>query len=207
MRVVCLCIRFGVIIFVCACRVVWPSSGLLCLLVWATNELLDELLVLDETVVVCLYLDAAQQLLALGIGQLLTQREQDVGQLCLQHGAILVLIIQFQALDEVLVGAALLLFLHLAVDRQELLEREQLLAPFLGASILLDDGISWPQIERSEEVAQVASVHLANAFEIVDVKMVLDACFVCLRWMVRGGFNLCRFIYTHDDLLLTFNVG
>ena len=82
----------------------------------------------DESVVVLgvtALLDEGVHVLPL---QFLAQVEQDVLQLLQHHGAVLLLVIELQALHKVLEGTHVLGLLHLGVDGVELLQLDVLLA-------------------------------------------------------------------------------
>lgn len=140
--------------------------------------------VFDLSVLVLL----AQAVLEHGVdllaGEALAQGQQSVGQLSGQHGAVLVLVVQLQALNEVLVAALLLLVLHLAVDGQELLQRQQLLVALLGLADLLDQGQGRVAVQRAQHIAQVEGVDLLRAVGIVDAERELGLC-ADRKWFER----------------------
>lgn len=114
-----------------------------------------------------------------------------MSQLSQQHGAILVLVVQLQALNEVLVAALLLLGLHLRVDGQELLQRQQLLVALLGLADLLDQGQSRVAVQRAQHIAQIEGVDLLRAVGIVDAERELGLCVGGVGWKV-GGLSISR---------------
>lgn len=136
--------------------------------------------VFDLSVLVLLAQAVLEHNVDLLVGEALAQRQQSVGQLSRQHGAVLVLVVQLQALNEVLVAALLLLVLHLAVDGQELLQRQQLLVALLGLADLLDQGQGGVAVQRAQHIAQVEGVDLLRAVGIVDAERELGLCFGCV---------------------------
>lgn len=85
-------------------------------------------LILDVALVVGATGARLDDLLDLGVGDLLAEREQNVRQLRLHHRAVLHLVVHLEALLEVLESAHILVLLHLAVDGQKFLECHRLLA-------------------------------------------------------------------------------
>lgn len=85
-----------------------------------------------------------------------------------QHCAVLVLVVQLQALEEVLVASLVLLLLDLAEDGQELLDGQFLLALLLGASHLLAEGQRRVEVQGAQHIANLASVDLALTLHIED---------------------------------------
>lgn len=132
--------------------------------------------VFDLSVLVLLAQAVLEDRIDLVRGEGLAQRQQSVGQLSGQHGAVLVLVVQLQALDEVLVASLLLLGLHLAVDRQEFLQRQQLLVALLGLADLLDQGQRRVAVQRAQHITQVEGVDLLRAIGIVDAERELGLC-------------------------------
>jgi len=131
---------------------------------------LQEWFIRDETIIVfgvTAFLDENVDLLTL---QLLTQGEEDVLQLTQHHCAVLHLVVKLKALDEVLVGSGVLGLLHLAVDRVELLQLDELLALLLGAAQFVDHLESGVEVQAPETVAEVEEVHPGLALKVVDVK-------------------------------------
>lgn len=116
--------------------------------------------VFDFALVVLLAQAVLEHLVDLVLGERLAERQQGVRQLSRQHGAVLVLVVQLQALNEVLVAALLLLGLDLAVDRQELLQRQQFLVALLGLANLLDQGQRRVAVQRAQHIAQIEGVNL-----------------------------------------------
>lgn len=130
----------------------------------------------DLTLVVLLAHAVGHHLVDLLLAQGLTQSGQRVRQLSQQHGAVLGLVVQLQALEEVLEAALLLLVLHLRVDGQEFLERQQFLVALLGLAHLLDESERRVQVQSTEHIAQVEGVDLLGAVGIVDAERELRLC-------------------------------
>lgn len=91
-----------------------------------------------------------------------------MSQFCAEHGSILLLVVQFQALKEILVASLLLVFFALAEDGQEFVDFHLLLALLLRAAQLLDGGIRWVQVQCTKDVAKVNGVDDVGAFVVVD---------------------------------------
>lgn len=132
--------------------------------------------VFDLSVVVLLAHAVLKHLIDLLLRQRLAQSEQRMRQLSQQHGAVLVLVVQLQALDEVLVAALLLLVLHLRVDGQELLQRQQLLVALLRLADLLDQRQRGVAVQRAQHIAQIEGVDLLRTVGIVDAERELGLC-------------------------------
>lgn len=107
---------------------------------------------------------------------MLTERKEGVGQLSAEHGAVLSLVVQLQALEEVLVHALVLVLLALAEEGQELVQGELLLTLLLGAAQLLNGGLGGVQVEGAEDAAEVDGVDGASAIAVVDGEHELGAC-------------------------------
>lgn len=107
---------------------------------------------------------------------LLTQSQQVVLQLNHQHHAVLVLVVQLQALQEVLVASLVLLLLDLAEDGQELLDGQLLLALLLGGSHLLAEGQRRVEVQGAQNIANLASVDLTLTLHIEDGEGELSPC-------------------------------
>merc|ERR1719305_1332666 len=105
--------------------------------------------------------------------------DQDVNLLTFQlskhHGAVLHLVVQLQALDEVLEVASFLGLLDVAVDWVELFQLNELLSLLLGAAQFVNHLQGWVQVETTEAVAEVEHVHAGLALKVVDVKSKLCA--------------------------------
>lgn len=86
-------------------------------------------------------------------GGLLTKGQQGVLQFSEQHGAVLLLVVQFQALNEILIAALLLLLLHLRVDGQEFVQLDLLLVALLGATHFLDQSQGGVQVQSAQGIA------------------------------------------------------
>ena len=91
------------------------------------------------------------------------------------HGPVLVLIVQLEALEEVLEGALVLGLLDLGVDLVELLQGDVLLALLLGAAQALDSLEGGVLVHAAEAVAQVEQVHAGLALKVIDVERELGA--------------------------------
>jgi len=136
----------------------------------AGTHALQERFIWDETIVilgVAALLDQDVDLLTL---QLLTKGEEDVLQLAQHHGAVLHLVVELQALNEVLVGAGVLGFLHVSVDGVELFQLDELLALLLGATEFVNHLEGGVEVETSEAVTEVEHVHAGLALKVVDVE-------------------------------------
>jgi len=135
----------------------------------------QERLIGNETVVilrVAALLDQDVNLLAL---QLLTKRQQDVFKLSQHHGAVLHLVVQLQALNEVLKVASFLGLLDVAVDWVELFQLNELLSLLLGTAQFVNHLQGGVEVEPAEAVAEVEHVHAGLALKVVDVKSKLCA--------------------------------
>lgn len=85
--------------------------------------------------------------------QLLTKGQQSVLQFSEQHGTVLLLVVQFQALNEILVATLLLLLLDLRVDGQEFVQLDLLLVALLGATHFLDQSQGGVQVQGAQGIA------------------------------------------------------
>jgi len=135
----------------------------------------QERLVGNESIVVlrvAALLDQNVNLLTL---ELLTKGKQNVLKLAQHHGAVLHLVVELQALDEVLKVAGLLGLLDVAVDRVELFQLNELLALLLGTAQFVDHLQGGVQVQAAKAVAKVEHVHPGLALEVVDVKGKLSA--------------------------------
>ena len=92
------------------------------------------------------------------------------------HGSVLVLVIELQALDEVLKGSSVLGLLNLGVDRIELLQLDELLALLLCPAQFVNGLEGGVEVEASEAVPQVEEVHAGFALKVVDVEGKLGPC-------------------------------
>lgn len=99
-----------------------------------------------------------------------TQSEESVLEFSQQHGAIFVLVVQFQALEEIFVATLFLLLFHLAVDGQEFFEGQQFLAAFLGGANLLDQSKGGVAVQRTEHITQIEGINLVAAIGIVNAE-------------------------------------
>ena len=86
------------------------------------------------------------------------------------HGAVLVLVVELQALQEVLKRAHLLRLLDLSVDGIKLLELDELFALLLGAAQLLDHLEGGVKVETPEALAEVEHVDPGLALKVVNVE-------------------------------------
>lgn len=89
-------------------------------------------------------------------------------QLSAEHEAVLVLVVQLQALEEVLVAALVLLLLDLGEDGQELLDGQLLLAPLLGGAHLLAQRQGRVEVQGAQHIADLAGVDLALTLHVED---------------------------------------
>lgn len=111
-------------------------------------------------------------------------------QLSTNHGTSIVFVVEFQALQKVFNGAYILVFLDLAVDRQELVGLDFLLTCrkikvyvkpcdnllllhhvhtlLLGATHLFNLGKGWVQVKSAKAVAQIEHVHRLISVKVVD---------------------------------------
>merc|ERR1719507_1299940 len=135
----------------------------------------QERLIGNESIVilrVAALLDQDVNLLSL---ELLTKRQQDVFKLSQHHGAVLHLVVQLQALNEVLEVAGFLGLLDVAVDWVELFQLNELLSLLLGAAQFVNHLQGWVQVEATETVTEEEHVHAGLALKVVDVKSKLCA--------------------------------
>jgi len=135
----------------------------------------QERLIGNESIVVlrvAALLDQNVNLLTL---KLLTKGKQNVLKLAQHHGAVLHLVVELQALDEVLKVAGLLGLLDVAVDRVELFQLNELLALLLGTAQFVDHLQGGVEVQAAKAVAKVEHVHPGLALEVVDVKGKLSA--------------------------------
>merc|ERR1712010_296901 len=102
--------------------------------------------------------------------QLLTERQQDVFKLSKHLGAVLHLVVQLQALNEVLKVAGFLGLLDVAVDWVELFQLNELLSLLLGTAQFVNHLQGGVEVEAAEAVAEVEHVHAGLALKVVDVK-------------------------------------
>ena len=91
-------------------------------------------------------------------------------QLSQHHGPVLLLVVELQALDEVLEGAGVLGLLELGVDGVELVQLDELLALLLGPAQLVDGLQRGVEVQAAEAVTQVEQVHAGLALEVVNVE-------------------------------------
>jgi hypothetical protein len=66
----------------------------------------------------------------------LTKGDEDVFELGVHHGAVEVLVVELEDLNEIFVGTGVLILLHLGVDGQELVQLELLFLLLLGLAKL-----------------------------------------------------------------------
>lgn len=83
----------------------------------------------------------------------LTKGQQGVLQFSEQHGAVLLLVVQFQALNEILIAALFLLLLDLRVNGQEFVHLDLLLVALLGATHLLNQRQGGVQVQGAQSIA------------------------------------------------------
>jgi len=98
----------------------------------------------------------------------LTQGDEDVLQLSVEHGVVALLVVELQDFHEVLEGAAVLILLHLGVNRKELIELHHLGLLHLLLAELLTDGNGGVEVEGSQTVSQVEGIHCVVTLEVVD---------------------------------------
>lgn len=84
------------------------------------------------------------------------------------HQAVLVLVVELQALEEVLVASLVLVLLDLAEDGQELLDGELLLSALLGGSHLLAHGQGRVEVQRAQHITDLASIDGTLTLQIED---------------------------------------
>jgi len=89
-------------------------------------------------------------------------------ELSVQHHAVVVLVVQLEHLHEVLVGATVLVLLHLREDGQELVQLELLHLLLVLASELLDEGEGGVEVERPQAVSDEEGVHGVVTLEVVN---------------------------------------
>lgn len=89
-------------------------------------------------------------------------------QLSQHHEAVLVLVVELQALQEVLVASLVLVLLDLSEDGQELLNGELLLSLPLGLSHLLAHGQGGVQVQGAQHLADLGGIDVALTLQIED---------------------------------------
>lgn len=98
----------------------------------------------------------------------LTQSQHVVLQLSQEHQTVLVLVVQLQALQEVLVAALVLVLLDLGEDGQELLNSQLLLSALLAGAHLLAQGQSGVQVQGAKHITDLGRVDGALTLHIED---------------------------------------
>jgi len=124
----------------------------------------------DEAIVILRVAALLHQDVDLLSFQLLSEGQENVFKLTQHHRAVLHFVVEFQALDEVLVGAGVFRLLHLGVDGEELLKLKELFSFLLGTTELLNHLESGVHVQTSEAVAKVEQVHAGLALKVIDVK-------------------------------------
>ena len=103
-----------------------------------------------------------------------TEIGQQSEQLVLEDGAVLILVVQLQDLDEVMEAAGVLRVLGLLEERVHVVEPDSLLS-LLGLSSQLVDGLEGGvQVAGAQQVADVEAVDFAVTLEVVDLEGELD---------------------------------
>ena len=107
---------------------------------------------------------------------LITKIGQQPEELVFEDGAVLILVVQLQDLDEVVEAAGVLWVLGLLEERVEVIKLEGLLS-LLALTSQLGDGLEgWVQVAGAEQVADVEAIDLTVALEVVDLEGELDPC-------------------------------
>jgi len=149
--------------------------GLSFLWVWSGHQLLQEWLVLDETVLVLGITAVLQDLLGLVLVQALTKRLKNVREFSKGHLSIAVLVVQLEDFCKVLNVADVLVLLGLAENWEEFVNLQLLLVPLFGSAELLDELLGWGEVEGTEHVTEVERVHRVAALKVVDAERELCA--------------------------------
>ena len=105
---------------------------------------------------------------------LLTEVGQQSEELVLKDGAVLVLVVQLQDLNEVVEATGVLGVLGLLEERVEVIELEGLLS-LLGLTAQLSDGLQGGvEVASAEKVTNIEAIDGAVALEVVDLEGELD---------------------------------
>lgn len=134
----------------------------------ASQQLLDEGFIRDETIFILFLAQFLGDCHRFLLFQGFAQRHENVLELGQKHLAVILLVVELQALQEVIESAGILGVLDLSEDGEELIGLQELLLLHLGSAELLDLSEGWVQIECTEHVADVEGVHRLVALEIVD---------------------------------------
>ena len=106
----------------------------------------------------------------------LTEVGQQPEELVAEDGAVIVLVVELEDLDEVVDAAGVLGGLGLGEDGVEVLDLHHPLALLLLAAQLIDGGKGGVDVARPQEVANVEAINLAVTLEVIDIKGELHLC-------------------------------
>ena len=105
---------------------------------------------------------------------MITEVGQQPEELVFEDGAVLILVVQLQDLDEVVEAAGVLRVLGLLEERVEVIKLKGLLS-LLGLTSQLGDGLEgWVQVAGAEQVSNVEAINLTVALEVIDLEGELD---------------------------------
>ena len=106
---------------------------------------------------------------------MITEVGQQPEELVFEDGAVLILVVQLQDLDEVVEAAGVLWVLGLLEERVEVIKLEGLLS-LLALTSQLGDGLEgWVQVAGAEQVSNVEAINLTVALEVIDLEGELDS--------------------------------
>jgi len=123
-----------------------------------------------EAFIVFGFAELLHETLGLLLGQLLTEVGQQPEELVAEDGAVVVLVVELEDLDEVVDAAGVLGGLGLGEDGVEVLDLHHPLALLLLAAQLIDGGKGGVDVARPQEVANVEAINLAVTLEVIDIK-------------------------------------
>jgi len=98
----------------------------------------------------------------------LTQRQENVFQFSVHHGAVLGFVVKLQDLNEIFIGTGILVLLDLSEQGHEVIDLDDLFLPLFGASELSDGGQGGVKVKSTKAVANVVGIHGAIALKVID---------------------------------------
>jgi len=127
-----------------------------------------------EAFIVFGFAELLHETLGLLLGQLLTEVGQQPEELVAEDGAVIVLVVELEDLDEVVDAAGVLGGLGLGEDGVEVLDLHHPLALLLLAAELVDGVEGGVDVAGPQQVADVEPIDLAVSLEVVHIKGKLD---------------------------------
>jgi len=127
-----------------------------------------------EALIVFGFAELLHQTLGLLLGQLLTEVGQQPEELVAEDGAVIVLVVELEDLDEVVDATGVLGGLGLGEDGVEVFDLHHLLALLLLAAELVDGVKGGVDVASPQQVSDVETIDLAVSLEVVHIKGKLD---------------------------------